>query len=100
MSDPMYSEIQSVSAPVPRLFDAGSEPRGIEDRLASYPRMRFMGSKYKLAPRLAEVFESLPPGVAVDAFSGSGVVSYTLKATGRDVVSNDHLAFATAIAQA
>jgi len=98
----MYSEIQSVSvsASVPRLFDAGSESRDIDDRLASYPRMRFMGSKYRLAPRLAEVFESLPPGPAVDAFSGSGVVSYTLKATGRDVVSNDHLAFAAAIAEA
>ena len=72
----------------------------LEDRLRLYPRLRFMGSKYKLAPRLAEVFDSLPPGPAVDAFSGSGVVAYTLKATGRSVVANDHLAFASAIAEA
>jgi DNA adenine methylase/adenine-specific DNA-methyltransferase len=51
-----------------------------------------MGSKYRLAPRLAEIFEELPAGPAVDAFSGSGVVSYALKATGREVLANDHLA--------
>src|SRR4051794_5955270 len=59
-----------------------------------------MGSKYRLAPRLAEVFKSLPPGPAVDAFSGSGVVAYTLKATGRSVLANDHLAFSAELARA
>ncbi|MGH2800378.1 MAG: DNA adenine methylase [Thermoleophilaceae bacterium] len=73
---------------------------GIEDRLGRFPRLRFMGSKHRLAPRLAQVFMSLPPGAAVDAFSGSGVVAYTLKATGRSVLANDHLAFAAAIAEA
>jgi adenine-specific DNA-methyltransferase len=72
----------------------------LSERLARYPRMRFMGSKHRLAPRLADVFAGLPPGPAVDAFSGSGVVSYTLKATGRAVIANDHLAFASAMAQA
>jgi adenine-specific DNA-methyltransferase len=62
--------------------------------------MRFMGSKHRLAPRLADVFATLPPGPAVDAFSGSGVVAYTLKATGRQVLANDHLAFAAAFTQA
>lgn len=72
----------------------------LSERLSLYPRLRFMGSKYKLAPRLAEVFDSLPPGPAVDAFSGSGIVAYTLKATGRSVVANDHLAFASTLARA
>ncbi len=78
------------------------DPRSLplEARLASYPRLRFMGSKYRLATRLAEIFAELPPGPAVDAFSGSGVVSYTLKATGRQVVANDHLAFASAVTDA
>jgi DNA adenine methylase/adenine-specific DNA-methyltransferase len=57
-----------------------------------------MGSKYRLAPRLAEIFEALPGGPALDAFSGSGVVSYTLKLTGRSVLANDHLAFTARIA--
>jgi adenine-specific DNA-methyltransferase len=68
--------------------------------LARYPRLRFMGSKHRLAPRLAELFATLPPGPAVDAFSGSGVVAYTLKATGRPVLANDQLAFAATLAQA
>lgn len=72
----------------------------VATRLRLYPRIRFMGSKYRLAPRLAEIFEELPEGPAVDAFSGSGVVSYTLKATGREVLANDHLAFTSTIASA
>ena len=72
----------------------------LQHRLARYPRMRFMGSKHRLAPRLADVFATLPPGPAVDAFSGSGVVAYTLKATGRQVLANDHLAFAAAFTRA
>jgi len=72
----------------------------LAERLAGYPRLRFMGSKHRLAPTLATIFADLPPGPAVDAFSGSGVVAYTLKATGRSVLANDHLAFAATIAQA
>jgi DNA adenine methylase/adenine-specific DNA-methyltransferase len=68
--------------------------------LARYPRLRFMGSKHRLAPRLAELFATLPPGPAVDAFSGSGVVAYTLKAAGRPVLANDQLAFAATLAHA
>lgn len=68
--------------------------------MRAYPRIRFMGSKYRLAPRLAEVFATLPPGPAVDAFSGSGVVAYTLKASGREVLANDMLAFTSTLAEA
>ena len=73
-------------------------PLGV--RLATYPRIRFMGSKYRLAPRLVQIFDELPRGRAVDAFSGSGVVAYALKATGRPVLANDHLAFAAALSAA
>jgi DNA adenine methylase/adenine-specific DNA-methyltransferase len=72
----------------------------ILDALAAYPRIRFMGSKHRLAPRLAEVFATLPPGPAIDAFSGSGVVAYTLKATGRATHANDHLTFTATLARA
>ena len=70
------------------------------DALAAYPRIRFMGSKHRLAPRLAELFATLPPGPAIDAFSGSGVVAYTLKAAGREVLANDHLTFTATLAEA
>src|SRR3954454_8857187 len=66
----------------------------------AYPRIRFMGSKHRLAPRLAEIFATLPDGPAVDAFSGSGVVAHRLKASGRPVLANDQLAFAATIAEA
>jgi DNA adenine methylase/adenine-specific DNA-methyltransferase len=72
----------------------------IEQRLSVYPRLRFMGSKHRLGARLGAIFAELPPGPAVDAFSGSGVVSYVLKASGRRVVANDHLAFAAAVTEA
>lgn len=68
--------------------------------LAAYPRIRFMGSKHRLAPRLAELFATLPPGPAIDAFSGSGVVAYTLKASGREVLANDQLHFTATLAEA
>ena len=72
----------------------------IEQRLRVYPRLRYMGSKHRLGARLGEVFAALPPGPALDAFSGSGVVSYVLKAGGRPVVANDHLTFAAALTEA
>lgn len=89
-----------MALPLPEIVETPAHELSLADRLRLYPRLRFMGSKYRLAPQLAQIFESLPPGPAVDAFSGSGVVSYTLKATGRAVVANDHLAFASAVTQA
>jgi DNA adenine methylase/adenine-specific DNA-methyltransferase len=68
--------------------------------VATYPRIRFMGSKHRLAPRLAGIFATLPPGPAIDAFSGSGVVAHTLKAAGRPTLANDHLAFTATLAEA
>src|SRR5487761_251210 len=69
-------------------------------RVAAFPRLRYMGSKYRLVPNLAEVFAEVGGRTALDAFSGSGVVSYLLKALGYQVTANDFLAFPAAIAQA
>jgi DNA adenine methylase/adenine-specific DNA-methyltransferase len=66
----------------------------------TFPRLRYMGSKYRLIPALAEAFAEIGGTTALDAFSGSGVVSYLLKALGYQVTANDFLAFPTAIAQA
>lgn len=70
------------------------------ERSATFPRLRYMGSKYRLMPHLASVFEDVGHGRALDAFSGSGVVSYLLKAQGFEVTSNDFLAFPGAITSA
>jgi adenine-specific DNA-methyltransferase len=59
-----------------------------------------MGSKYKLLPHLAEVFDEVGGTTALDAFSGSGVVSYLLKQQGYAVHANDYLEFPGHVAQA
>ena len=67
---------------------------------AAFPRLRYMGSKYRLVPQLAEVFTEIGGQTALDGFSGSGVVSYLLKALGYEVTANDFLAFPAVIARA
>lgn len=69
-------------------------------RVAAFPRLRYMGSKHRLAPRLAAVFAEIGGRTALDAFSGSGVVAYTLKALGYQVTANDFLCFPGVIARA
>lgn len=51
-------------------------------RTMVFPRVRWMGSKYRLLQQLAQVFEEVGGTTALDAFSGSGVVSYLLKQQG------------------
>ncbi|WP_279101942.1 DNA adenine methylase [Gordonia bronchialis] len=69
-------------------------------RAQRFPRLRYMGSKYRLLPHLERVFADIGGQTAVDAFSGSGVVSYLLKAQGFEVVSNDFLTFPHIITRA
>jgi adenine-specific DNA-methyltransferase len=59
-----------------------------------------MGSKYALLPHLERTFAQLGGTTAVDAFSGSGVVSYLLKAQGFSVTANDFMNFASVVARA
>ncbi len=81
-----------------------TEPRAdVHDavgRVAAFPRLRYMGSKYRLIPHLAEAFAEVGGHTALDAFSGSGVVSYLLKTLGYQVTSNDFLTFPATIARA
>jgi DNA adenine methylase/adenine-specific DNA-methyltransferase len=79
------------------------EPTSLSDvmsRVTQFPRLRYMGSKYRLAPHLADIFSEIGGSTALDAFSGSGVVSYLLKAQGYAVTSNDFLTFPSVIAAA
>ncbi len=70
------------------------------DRIRAYPPLRFMGSKHRLLPWLARILSGLPFETALDAFSGSGCVSYLLKTMGKRVVANDFLRFPATIAKA
>lgn len=65
-----------------------------------YPQLRFMGSKHRLLPWIESVLSRLPFESALDAFSGSGCVSYLLKTMGKQVHANDFLAFARDLAHA
>ena len=69
-------------------------------RAAAFPRLRYMGSKYRLLPVIADVMADVGGSTVLDAFSGSGVVSYLFKALGYQVTSNDFLNFPAIIAAA
>jgi adenine-specific DNA-methyltransferase len=88
--------------PVPAVATAAAEPgpSGLLERVGEFPRLRYMGSKYRLVPQLAQVFTELGGKTALDAFSGSAVVSYLLKALGYQVTCNDFLTFPSVIAAA
>jgi adenine-specific DNA-methyltransferase len=65
-----------------------------------YPKLRFMGSKHRLLPWIESVLAPLRFETALDAFSGSGCVSYLLKVMGKRVWSNDFLRFSSDLARA
>lgn len=67
---------------------------------SKYPRLRYMGSKYKIIPYLMKVLSNYEFQSVFDGFSGSGVVSYAFKEAGKQVVSNDFLNFSSTIAKA
>ncbi|HEX6748542.1 MAG TPA: DNA adenine methylase [Longimicrobium sp.] len=69
-------------------------------RTQRYPRLRYMGSKYRVVPHLAGIFADLQFDRALDSFSGSGVVAYALKEMGKEVVANDFLSFPSTVARA
>ena len=70
------------------------------DRIARFPKLRFMGSKYRLLPWIHSVLSELKFDAVLDAFSGSGCVSYLMKAMGKSVTTNDFLRFPATIARA
>lgn len=82
-----------------RLDDRDDELSVVE-RVKRFPRLRYMGSKARLIPHLARVFEEIGGQSAADPFSGSGVVSYLLKSQGFSVTSSDYLNFPAVIARA
>lgn len=65
-----------------------------------FPDTRYMGSKRKLLPSLQSIFDQIEFDSALDAFSGSGSVSYLLKTMGKKVHTNDYLLFNYHIAKA
>ncbi len=56
-----------------------------------FPRTRYQGSKYKLQNWIKHHLENLDFQTALDAFSGTCSISYTIKEMGKTVYSNDLL---------
>ncbi|GAB40363.1 MULTISPECIES: DNA adenine methylase [Gordonia] len=96
-------EFTDAAPPTQSASSSGTRPVGSAEvvaRAQRFPRLRYMGSKYRLVPHLERTFAEIGGTTAVDAFSGSGVVSYLLKAQGFSVASNDFLNFPSIIARA
>ena len=72
----------------------------LPDQMARFPRFRYMGSKFRLLPWIRETLDGFEFETVTDAFSGSGVVSYLLKSMGKQVRSNDALAFPSVLTSA
>ncbi len=69
------------------------------ERAAAYPRLRWMGGKQRLLPWIHEVLGGLEFETALDAFSGTGAVSWLMKCMGKQVASCDFMRFAATLAE-
>lgn len=94
----LRSVVTPVALPSYKLHEAARGAAAVTAEL--YPRIRYMGSKYRLLPHLAEVFAEVGGRTALDAFAGSSVVSYLLKRQGFEVTANDLLEFPGVLAAA
>src|SRR6266498_1665247 len=94
---PSDSDVENV----PRPPEGKREETGaILSRVSSYPRLRYMGSKYRVVPHLVHIFSRLRFETALDPFCGSGVVAYALKVMGKQVTASDYLSYAATVAHA
>jgi len=70
------------------------------ERAGLYPELRYMGSKTRLLPWIHSVLNGLDFESALDPFSGTGCVSYLMKAMDRRVIASDFLNFTSTVARA
>ena len=69
------------------------------ERAVEYPRLRWMGGKQRLLPWIHEVLGGLEFETALDAFCGTGAVSWLLKCMGKQVAASDFMRFAATVAE-
>ena len=68
------------------------DPTGLTP-LERFPPTRYQGSKRKLAGAILAQLEGLEYTTVLDAFGGTGAMSYAFKLAGKNVTYNDSLAF-------
>jgi len=94
-----YSQLSFVATRPTQRTPSQSSLRG-KRLLEHFPGTRYMGSKYRVLPFIWQCVNDLDFSSVLDAFSGSGAVSYMFKQYGKQVVSNDFLHFAYHFARA
>jgi len=65
----------------------------IEEVIKSFPTTRYQGSKRKIVPWIYDCIKDLEFNTVLDAFGGSGMVSYLFKKMDKSVTFNDILKF-------
>src|SRR5690606_24283965 len=109
ISTKLYSEFKIETVRASRHINSSGRGRGKIDEIlvlpqriisTNFPSTRYMGSKSTLIPHLTDIVKTEDPGTALDAFSGSGVVSYHLKSLGYTVISNDFLKYSSTVSKA
>lgn len=68
--------------------------------IAKFPSTRYQGSKQKFADWIWECIKHIPFNSALDAFGGTGSISFRLKEAGKCVTYNDILPFNSIIGKA
>lgn len=71
-----------------------------ERSAGTFPNTRYQGSKYKLLNWIGYTLKNLHFETVLDAFGGTGSVSYLFKKMGKTVIYNDYLKFNSLIARA
>lgn len=65
----------------------------IQEDIKNFPTTRYQGSKRKILPWIYGCIKDLEFNTVLDAFGGSGMVSYLFKRMGKSVTYNDILQF-------
>ncbi|MEM6429000.1 MAG: Dam family site-specific DNA-(adenine-N6)-methyltransferase [Deinococcota bacterium] len=89
-----------VNAPPQQPFLISSRSAMLAEQITQYPSTRYMGSKQKILQSIWEAASWFKTNSVLDLFSGSGVVSYMFKAQGKQVISNDYMAFSSVFTKA
>jgi len=65
----------------------------IQEEIKKFPTTRYQGSKRKIIPWVYDCIKDIEFNTVLDAFGGSGMVSYLFKKMGKVVTYNDFLLF-------
>ncbi|MDU1889155.1 MAG: DNA adenine methylase [Dysgonomonas sp.] len=65
----------------------------MQEEIKKFPTTRYQGSKRKILPWIYDCLKDIEFNTVLDAFGGSGMVSYLFKKMGKSVTFNDILQF-------